>query len=117
MTEKEIYAALDLRDPDEFALERMRQNLSEEKVRELGTARAVASAYRGTGRTTRSVVGGLLSAMRTGRAQAILVSTGKAGEVSKYYMRDMIKTYANRLGQPELISLVVVVDAVMHSHD
>lgn len=56
----EIYRRLIMsfgfQDPDEFALKRLRQNVSEEVVAKLGVARAIQDFQRGTGRTTRRMV-------------------------------------------------------------
>jgi len=56
MTEQQIMEKLELRPWCEFALERIRYNVSEDRVHEVGLGIAVKEVLRQTGRTTRLIV-------------------------------------------------------------
>lgn len=59
MTEAEIYEKLGLEDPDEYAIKRVRRNVSERIVDALGRRMAMRYLHRGTGNTTRTLVAAL----------------------------------------------------------
>lgn len=59
---KKLALSLGLRDPDLFAIEQLRKNLSEQQVANLGVERAFRERMRGTGVTTRAYLQGLLLA-------------------------------------------------------
>lgn len=96
ITVDEIFRRLDLEDPDEFAIRRMRENLSLDRVRQAGTRLAIESVYRRTGRTTRAIIGGIARAAPDG----VLTICGGVSASIRHLHAQHAREICHRLGLP-----------------
>lgn len=86
---QEIYALLGLEDPDAFALKKIHEAISSERVKWFGPSGALRSVFRSTGRTTRVAVEAI-GALLNGQRVWIFTRPPFQAEATRARIRDLL---------------------------